>query len=74
MCGFLQINGSNIRDDREWRDSRGSGDAATAIFRLSKMAYTNWDFSNGGHDDFMHYPNLLYILSSMGWHVLWTFN
>lgn len=50
MTVWLQVIGSDIRDDREWWDGGRSGDPAAVVFRL-KVLQGNKHFSNGRYDD-----------------------
>ncbi|KAD7479552.1 hypothetical protein E3N88_02688 [Mikania micrantha] len=74
MCLWLgQINGSDIRDDRERRDGGCSGHTIATVFRFNQNIHTNWDFSYGCYDDNFKSFTHNHLLPSMGWHVMWPF-
>ncbi|GKE51329.1 hypothetical protein Tco_1486485, partial [Tanacetum coccineum] len=64
------INGSNIGDDGEWRDSGSSGDANATIFRIHRVLNTNRYLTHGRYDDCIDSFTYDHLLPSMGWHVL----
>ena len=70
---FQKINGSDIRNDRKWRDGGSGGDTTPAVFRLHQILHPNRDFTDGCYDDRIHSYGYHHLLPSMGWHVLWPF-
>lgn len=66
----LQVTGSGIRDDREWRDSWGSDNPAVTVFRF-QILRANKHFFDGSYDYYFYSTNHLHLLPSVGWDVLW---
>lgn len=67
---WMQVTGSNIRNDREWWDCRSSGYPTIVVFRIQTNSQPKPAFLTGPNDDCLYSHTGPHLFPQMGRHVL----